>query len=69
MHAVASARSVVDEVVVCVNDESRQAMYAIHLQEHGLDDVKFVVDEKISHVSGPNVAILTGLKHLGRICV
>jgi molybdopterin-guanine dinucleotide biosynthesis protein A len=62
IHAIENARSVVDEVVVCVNDEARKAKYAETLKQHGLGNVRLVVDEKISHISGPNVAILTGLK-------
>jgi molybdopterin-guanine dinucleotide biosynthesis protein A len=62
LHVVENARKVVDEVVVCVSDETRKTNYAEVLQKHNLCKVKFVVDEKISHVNGPNVAIMTGLK-------
>jgi molybdopterin-guanine dinucleotide biosynthesis protein A len=61
IHAVENVQSVVDEVVVCVNDEERQAKYAQILKAHDLN-VKIVVDKKISHISGPNVAIMSGLK-------
>jgi molybdopterin-guanine dinucleotide biosynthesis protein A len=62
IHVVENAREVVDEVVVCVNDETRKIQYTEALEKHNLSDLKLVVDEKISHISGPNVAILTGLK-------
>jgi molybdenum cofactor guanylyltransferase len=62
MHAVENCCSVVDEVVVCVNDETRKAKYMDVLKEHSFGTVKVAVDEKISHISGPNVAILSGLK-------
>lgn len=62
IHAIENTRGVVDEVVVCVNDEARKTKYVETLKKHNLSNVKLVVDEKISHVSGPNVAILTGLK-------
>jgi molybdopterin-guanine dinucleotide biosynthesis protein A len=62
IHVVENARGVVDEVVVCVNDETRKTKYADALKKHNTVNVKLVVDEEISHVSGPNVAILTGLK-------
>ncbi len=62
IHTIENARGVVDEVVVCVNDEPRKTKYAETFRRHNLGEVKLVVDEKISHVSGPNVAILTGLK-------
>jgi molybdopterin-guanine dinucleotide biosynthesis protein A len=61
IHAVENVQSVVDEVAVCVNDEERKAKYAHVLKTHGLS-IKIVVDEKISHISGPNVAIMSGLK-------
>jgi molybdopterin-guanine dinucleotide biosynthesis protein A len=62
VHVVENACNVADEVVVCVNDETRIAGYAQALKRHKLSDIRFVVDEKISHISGPNVAIMTGLK-------
>jgi molybdopterin-guanine dinucleotide biosynthesis protein A len=62
IHVVENAHGIVDEVVVCVNDETRKTKYADTLKKHNLGNVKLVVDEIISHVSGPNVAILTGLK-------
>jgi molybdopterin-guanine dinucleotide biosynthesis protein A len=61
IHAVENVQNIVDEVAVCVNDEERKAKYAHVLKTHGLN-VKIVVDEKISHISGPNVAIMSGLK-------
>jgi len=61
IHAVQNVQNIVDEVAVCVNDEERKAKYAHVLKTHGLN-VKIVVDEKISHISGPNVAIMSGLK-------
>jgi molybdopterin-guanine dinucleotide biosynthesis protein A len=70
IHTVENARGVVDEVVVCVNDETRKTKYAETLKKHKLGNVRLVVDEKISHVSGPNVAILTGLKAtIADLCV
>ncbi len=54
--------AVVDEIAVCVNDEERKAKYAQILKEHALTNIKIVVDEKISRISGPNVAIMSGLK-------
>lgn len=43
---------------------NRKAQYSRILTEHCIKNVKLVTDEKISHVSGPNVAILTGLKSI-----
>jgi molybdopterin-guanine dinucleotide biosynthesis protein A len=62
VYAVENSREVVDEIVVCVNDEARKARYMEALVRHGLDGIKFAVDEKMIHISGPNVAIMTGLK-------
>ncbi len=62
IHAVENVQDVVDEVVVSVNDEERKAKYSQVLNHHSVTNVKITVDEKISHISGPNVAILSGLK-------
>jgi molybdopterin-guanine dinucleotide biosynthesis protein A len=59
-HVVGSLQGVVDEIVVCVNDEERIARYSEILGKHGLKP-NFVVDEK-SQVGGPLLAILSGLK-------
>ena len=62
IYVVENACEAVDEIIVCVNDEARRTKYTTVLENHNADNVRLVVDEKISHISGPNVAILTGLK-------
>jgi molybdopterin-guanine dinucleotide biosynthesis protein A len=62
VHAVESVRKAVEEIVICVNDEDRRALYAQMLEKHGVSDVKLVIDQKIDSLGGPLVAILTGLK-------
>jgi len=62
IHAVENVRDVAEETVICVNNETRKAQYAETLAKHNVENVRLVVDEKNSHVEGPNVAILTGLK-------
>jgi molybdopterin-guanine dinucleotide biosynthesis protein A len=62
IHAIQNVRNVVDEVVVCVNDEERKAGYVEILEKYSVSNFRIVVDEKISHISGPNLAIMTGLK-------
>jgi molybdopterin-guanine dinucleotide biosynthesis protein A len=62
VHAVENVQGVVDQVLVCVNDEERKAIYTQTLKHHSLPNVKIVVDEKVDHISGPNVAIMSGLK-------
>jgi molybdopterin-guanine dinucleotide biosynthesis protein A len=68
IHVVENAATVTDEVVVCVSDETRKTNYTEALEKHDLCEVKFVVDEKISHINGPNVAIMTGLKATSADC-
>jgi molybdopterin-guanine dinucleotide biosynthesis protein A len=62
IHAIENVHDVVDEVVVCVNDEERKARYAKILKDHEVTNVGLVVDEKIDHLGGPLVAIFSGLK-------
>ncbi len=64
IHAVENVTGVVDEIVVSVNDEERKATYAQVLKQHALLDIKVVVDEHVEHISGPTVAIMSGLKQL-----
>jgi molybdenum cofactor guanylyltransferase len=61
VHAVQNLKGTVDEVIVCVNDESRRELYARTLKDWSLD-AKFVVDQKVGRISGPMLAIFTGLK-------
>jgi molybdenum cofactor guanylyltransferase len=62
VHAVENVREVVDEIVVCVNEEKRKLHYAKILREYGISNVSLLVDQKFDHLGGPLVAILTGLK-------
>jgi molybdenum cofactor guanylyltransferase len=62
VHAVENVRGVVNEVAVCVNDETRKEKYSQILKNNALTNVKIVVDEQINGISGPNVAIMSGLK-------
>lgn len=62
IHAIENINDVVDEVVICVNDKNRKATYEQVLSQHGKSNVRIVTDEKINNISGPNLAILTGLK-------
>ena len=64
IHAVKSVQGVVDHVAISVNDEQRKETYARVLKKHGVADALIVVDEQISHISGPTVAIMSGLKAL-----
>ena len=62
IHAIENVQGVVDEVAVCVNDEQRKEKYGNILKNHALSNVKLVVDEQVGGISGPNVAIMSGLK-------
>ena len=62
IHAIQNFQGIVDEIAVCVNDEERKKKYGQILKKHALTNVKIVVDEKIGQISGPNVAIMSGLK-------
>lgn len=62
IHDIQSVKEIVDEIVICANDENRKTQYSKVLSKHNIKDVTIVVDEEFSHISGPNVAILTGLK-------
>jgi molybdopterin-guanine dinucleotide biosynthesis protein A len=64
IHAIQNVQGVVDEVAVCTNYEERKAVYTKILEKYSLSKVRIVVDEKISHISGPNLAIMSGLKAL-----
>lgn len=66
VHAIQSVQKVVDEIVVCVNEDDRKIKYDQILKKHSVVDVKFVVDEKIDHLGGPLVAIFTGLKAVNK---
>ena len=62
IHAVENVSEVVAEVVICVNNESRRVQYSEILKNHGVKDVRLLVDEPCNHLGGPIVGILTGLK-------
>ena len=62
IHAMENVKDIVDEIVVCVNDEERKAKYVKTLGQYAIKNVRIVIDEKISHISGPNVAIMSGLR-------
>ncbi|PVX23566.1 MAG: hypothetical protein CW691_10300 [Candidatus Bathyarchaeum sp.] len=61
VHAVESVHEVVDEVVICVNNEKRKAQYSRVLTKHKIKNVRLVIDEKSNQLGGPIVGILTGL--------
>jgi molybdopterin-guanine dinucleotide biosynthesis protein A len=63
LHAVNNVRGVVEKTVICVDSESRKTQYTeVLTKHHRMENVTVVIDEKINHTKGPNVAIFTGLK-------
>jgi len=68
IHAIENVQDVVDEIVIVVNDEERKAKYAQILKKHAFTYIQIVVDEKNSHIRGPNVAIMSGLKSIQSDC-
>ncbi len=64
IHVLENVRAVVDEIVVCVNDEARKAKYAETLRRYCLENAQLVVDQKNSCLGGPLIAIDTGLRNV-----
>lgn len=61
IHVVESVKNVADEIVISVNNKERKIKYT-DILKNTLNDFKVTVDEKIDHISGPTVAIMSGLK-------
>lgn len=61
IHAVENVREVVEEVVICVNNEKRKAQYAEVLKKHSVKNIRLLIDEPCNWLGGPIVGILTGL--------
>jgi molybdopterin-guanine dinucleotide biosynthesis protein A len=63
VHAIENIQSTIDEIVVVVNEnENRISQYRDVLEKHNIQKTKIVTDLKIKDLSGPLIAILTGLK-------
>jgi molybdenum cofactor guanylyltransferase len=62
VHAVESVKDVVEEVVIVVNEEARKTEYGKFLAASGVHKASLVTDLKIKGLSGPLIAIYTGLK-------
>ncbi len=61
VHSIENVGQVVDEIVLCVNNEKRKTKYSEVLKKYTIEDVKLVVDERRDKFGGPIVGILTGL--------
>lgn len=63
IHVIERLRSLVEETIICVNNDVRKRRYMKVLRDFSIKDdrMKIVTDLKIPSVSGPAVAITTGL--------
>jgi molybdopterin-guanine dinucleotide biosynthesis protein A len=63
IHAIEHIQEIVQEIIVVVNEnESRIFRYHDILEKYHVQKTRIVTDLKIKNLSGPLVAILTGLK-------
>ncbi len=63
VHAIENIQGIIDEIVVVVNeDETRISQYRNVLEKYNIQKVRIVTDLKIKDLSGPLIAILTGLR-------
>lgn len=68
IHVIENVRDVVEEIVVCVNEETRRKKYGEVLRKHEISDVKLLVDDKAGCVGGPLIAIDVGLRNVEANC-
>ncbi|MCW4034737.1 MAG: molybdenum cofactor guanylyltransferase [Candidatus Bathyarchaeota archaeon] len=61
VRAVENVQEVVEEVVICVNNEERKTKYSEVLKKHGIKNVRLLIDEQSKGLGGPIVGTLTGL--------
>jgi molybdenum cofactor guanylyltransferase len=62
-YAIENIQEVVEEIIVAVNEnESRISQYHNVLEKYHFVNARIVADLKIKNLSGPLIAILTGLK-------
>ncbi len=63
VHAIENIQDTIDEIVVVVNEnETRISQYRDVLEKYNIQKVRIVTDLKIKDLSGPLIAILTGLR-------
>jgi molybdopterin-guanine dinucleotide biosynthesis protein A len=61
VNAVENVSEVVEEVVICVNNEKRRTQYSEVLKKHSVKNARLLVDKQSNQLGGPIVGILTGL--------
>jgi molybdopterin-guanine dinucleotide biosynthesis protein A len=62
VHILERVTPIVEETIICVNNEMRKLRYIKMLRNYSFDHVKICIDMHYPHISGPAVAITTGLK-------
>jgi molybdopterin-guanine dinucleotide biosynthesis protein A len=63
VHVVENVQDIVDEVIVVVNEnQNRKSLYSYVLARYHINGVQIITDLKINQLSGPIIAILTGLQ-------
>ena len=63
VHAIENIKDVAEEIIVVVNEEARKEEYRDIIANFGIRKARFVTDLKINSLSGPLIAIYTGLKY------
>ncbi len=63
IHAIENIQQVVNEIIIVTNEEARRSHYQDILTNYQIENAKIVTDVKIDHISGPLIAILTGLTY------
>jgi len=61
VHAIENIQEIVDEIVIVANEEARRSHYQDILASYQIENARIVTDLKIDQLSGPIIAILTGL--------
>ena len=61
IHDVENVIKVVEEVIICVNNEKRKRQYNEILKKHNAKNIKLLVDQQHNCLGGPIAGILTGL--------
>lgn len=62
IHVIEKVATVVDEVIVCANNDERKISYSKLLNEFSIENVKLCADKQLERIGGPLVAIFTGLE-------
>lgn len=62
VHIIERAVPVVEEIIICVNNKVRKLEYSRVLRKYSITQVKICIDMHYPNISGPAVAVTTGLK-------